>query len=96
MNTTPTKASVKIRFKDGEQITDNNCKIWAFGYDGEVRFDSGNIVAYTNSDITEDNHLTLLVGFKKGVFAEENIRKGEGTFEELKEGASRRQRLRKQ
>ncbi len=87
MNTTPTKASVKIRFKDGEQITDNNCKIWAFGYDGEVQFDSGNIVAYTNSDITEDNHLTLLVGFEKGVFAEENIRKGDGTFEELKEGA---------
>ncbi len=86
MNTGPTAGSVRISLKNGDEINNKNCKIWAFGYDGDIVFDNGTVYASTDSDITEENHMTLLLGFEKGVFAKE-IRQGEGTFYDLREQA---------
>lgn len=51
MNTTPTDIKVEIRLTDGTPITDKNTDVWGFGYDGQVEFSDGAILAYTESPI---------------------------------------------
>ncbi|MEG1050014.1 MAG: DUF2207 domain-containing protein, partial [Oscillospiraceae bacterium] len=51
MNSTPTDVTVSIRLGDGTPITDEIADIWAFGFDGQVEFRDGAILAFTNSPI---------------------------------------------
>jgi len=85
MNTTPTDVKVEIRLADGTPITDEIADIWGFGYEGQVEFANGAIVAYTESPIYPENHVTVMLSLKKGVLSPE--RQVEGSFESVKEMA---------
>lgn len=78
----PTDALVMIRRQDGEPLTDEDCDIWAFGFEGQIRFEGGEIVARTENPLEDAANMTIMVGFEKGVFASSHI--GEGSFEERK------------
>lgn len=85
MNTTPTDVEVEIRLADGTPITDETADIWGFGYDGLVEFSDGAILAYTESPIAPENHVTVLFSLEKGILSPS--RQEPGSFEEVKETA---------
>jgi len=85
MNTTPTDVKVEIRLADGMPITDEIADIWGFGYDGQVEFSDGAILAYTESPIAPENHVTVLFSLEKGILSPS--RQEPGSFEEVKETA---------
>lgn len=83
MNTTPTDVKVEIRLADGSPISDEIADVWGFGYDGQVGFSDGAILAYTESPINPENHVTILFSLDKGILSP--ARQESGSFEELKE-----------
>ena len=85
MNTTPTDVEVEIRLADGTPITDETADIWGFGYDGLVEFSDGAILAYTESPIAPENHVTVLFSLEKGILSPS--RQEPGSFEEVKKTA---------
>ena len=85
MNTVPTDVTVKIRLEDGTDITDKIAEAWGFGFLGELGFENGNIIAYTTSPLSLENHVTILFAFEKGLLAPLN--QNSGSFEEIKEKA---------
>jgi len=85
MNTTPTDVKIEIRLADGTPITDETADIWGFGYDGQVEFSDGAILAYTESPIAPENHVTVLFSLEKGILSPS--RQEQGSFEEVKETA---------
>jgi len=85
MNTTPTDVKVEIRLADGTPITDETADIWGFRYDGQVEFSDGAILAYTESPIAPENHVTVLFSLEKGILSPS--RQEQGSFEEVKETA---------
>ncbi len=85
MNTTPTDVKVEIRLADGTPITDETADIWGFGYNGQVEFLDGAILAYTESPIAPENHVTVLFSLEKGILSPS--RQEPGSFEEVKETA---------
>lgn len=85
MNTTPTDVKVEIRLADGTPITDEIAGIWGFGYDGQVEFSEGAILAYTESPVAPENHVTVLFSLDKGILSPS--RQEPGSFEEVKEKA---------
>ncbi len=85
MNTTPTDVKVEIRLANGTPITEKNADIWGFGYDGQVEFSDGAILAYTERPIAPENHVTVLFSLEKGILSPS--RQEPGSFEEVKETA---------
>lgn len=85
MNTTPTDVKVEIRLADGTPITDETADIWGFGYDGQVEFSDGAILAYTESPVAPENHVTVLFSLEKGILSPS--RQEPGSFEKVKETA---------
>lgn len=85
MNTTPTDVKVEIRLADGTPITDETADIWGFGYDGQVEFSDGAILACTESPIDPENHVTVLFSLDKGILSPS--RQEPVSFEEVKETA---------
>lgn len=85
MNTTPTDVKVEIRLADGTPIADETADVWGFGYDGQVEFADGAILAYTESPIYPENHVTVLFSLEKGILAPS--RQETGSFEEVREKA---------
>lgn len=84
MSPAPKSFTVTIS-KDGTTLSKDNAKIWGFGYDGEINFVDGKIIAKNNNLFTEDNHVTLLIGLNKGIVQPTYI--GTGTFDDLKNTA---------
>lgn len=81
MNTTPTHVTVEIRLADGTSITDEIADIWGFGFSGEVVYEKGNIIARTDTPISADNHVTIMIGLEKGILSPS--RQESGSFEEV-------------
>ena len=68
MNTGPTDARITFRMADGTPITDENCNIWGFGYDGDIVFNNGFVEGYTLYPLSYSNHMTIMMQFEKGLF----------------------------
>lgn len=83
-NTPPEKASVTI--EGDKEFFDSNSNIWAFGYDGDIRFDNGRIVATSNKAFSRNDYLTILVELEDGMYntTSEMINQ---PFEEIKDKA---------
>ncbi len=79
-------AYIQVRiYKDGLGFSEENAKIWAFGFDGEINFEDSVIVARTTRPFTKRSGLIALVGFQKGLF--HPALQEDRTFEEVKEQA---------
>lgn len=85
MNTVPTDVKLQILLEDGTPITDEIADVWGFGFAGEVGFENGNIIAYTTSPLSKENHVTILFAFEKGVISPLN--EDSGSFEDVREEA---------
>ena len=85
MNTSPTDVTVQIKLADGTPITDEIADVWGFGFEGQVMFEDGNIIAKTESPLNQENHVTLLVALDKGILS--SIRQEPGSFDVVKEEA---------
>jgi len=85
MNTTPTNVTVQIRLADGTPITDEIANVWGFGFDGEVGFENGSIIAHTSSPLSADNHVTVLFSLAKGYLSPS--KQVQVSFDEIKEKA---------
>lgn len=85
MNFFPTDVVLTILKQDGSPLTDGECDIWAFGYDGQIVFEDGKIRAWTESPLDDGDHMTIMVGLKKGILSP--MRCVDGSFETVKERA---------
>lgn len=85
MNVFPTDVTLTVRRQDGKALTGNDCGIWAFGFDGDIRFEDGVIRAGTETPLESGQHMTVMVSMNKGVLSP--ARQEEGSFETVKERA---------
>lgn len=85
MSTFPTSVSLTIRSEDGTPLTDEDCDIWAFGYDGQIRFEGGAIHAWSETALDGDENVTVMLSLKKGVLSP--LRSVDESFEEVKDRA---------
>ena len=63
----------------------DSCGIWAFRYRGDVNFADGTIVAQSSEPFQRHSAMIVMARFAKGMFQPST--NGEGTFEQLKQGA---------
>lgn len=66
-------------------ISSANTRIWAFGCDGAIGFDSLGITMQSNAAFGESSRLIMLCQFEKGLF--QPTQEGPTSWETLKEGA---------
>lgn len=66
MDPSPENVSVTIE-KEGLPLSQDNAKIWAFGYLGDINFEDGNVVAKNNESFNSSNHVTIMLALNKGL-----------------------------
>jgi len=67
MSTFPTDGHINIAFRNGTHLDENNSGIWAFGYDGYIEFQNGQVNAYTTSALKNDASMIILLRINKGI-----------------------------
>jgi hypothetical protein len=68
MGTLPTEVTVKITTQDGINLDEYNCGIWAFGFDGQINFENGQVLAYTESPLSSSSDsVIIMLQLKKGL-----------------------------
>lgn len=85
MSVFPTDVVLTILKQNGEPLTDEDCDIWAFGYNGQIVFDDGKIRAWTETPLSEGQNMTIMVGLDKTVL--DPVRLESDSFETVKERA---------
>lgn len=68
MNTFPTDAVINIRLAD-TNLDENNARFWAFGFSGQISLQSGSVVAYTESALSGNNSMIVMLQLQKGLIA---------------------------
>ena len=70
MGTVPTDVNIRIRVDDNKMLTENNARIWAFGYDGMISFTKeGYVVAFSNNKLNSDNYVNITLEIFKGLIS---------------------------
>lgn len=83
----PAPDIVKVTVRHpGTALDTSWARVWAFGYDGEVNFDEGTIVA-TADNFDSGSSVILLARFDKGTFASSSL--FGGSFSDIQETAFR-------
>ena len=85
MSVFPTDVALTIYHEDGTPLSDENCDIWGFGFDGYVAFEDGAIYAWSETPLERDCHMTVMVSLEKGVLSP--LRTVDDSFETVKERA---------
>ena len=67
MSTFPTAGTIEIIMENGTPLSADNSAIWAFGYEGQVMFQDGRVLAYTERDLEEDNSMILMLQLEKNL-----------------------------
>lgn len=78
----PTDVVLTICNQDGTALTDEDCDVWGFGFDGQIVFEDGVIRAWSEEALESGQHMTVMLSLKKGVLAP--LRQVEGSFEDVK------------
>lgn len=63
----PSKVDCVVRMSNGVKLSSDNSAMWAYGLEGDIQFDNGYIHAKSNSLISNDDHLILVISLKKGI-----------------------------
>jgi len=82
MSFAPTDVVLTICNQDGTPLTDENCDIWGFGFDGQIQFEDGVIRAWSEAPVESDQHMTIMVAMKKEMLSPQ--RTVEDSFETVK------------
>ena len=85
MSTFPTAGTIVIAMEDGTPLTESNAGVWAFGYEGQVEFQDGTVVAYTEKDLEDDNSMVLMLQLDKSLLRPKTSM--DTTFEAVKSEA---------
>ena len=56
---------------DSLSLTPDSARVWAFGFHGDVGFYAGCVAAYTTEPMSEDDNITVMMEFDKGMFTPE-------------------------
>lgn len=67
MNIYPSNVVLNIVLENGTHLSSENARIWGFGYDGEVNFKNGYVVANTDSKLNYNNYMTLMLRLDRGI-----------------------------
>ena len=65
MSTFPTAGTIEIIMEDGTLLTEENAGIWAFGFEGQIEFNNGRVVAYTEKDLEDKNSMIVMLELDK-------------------------------
>lgn len=82
MDPSPEQVTISIE-KDGFVFNEENTRIWAFGYQGNIHFVDGKILAMTDTELDDHQYMNILVRFEKGIFTP--LYENGTSFESLKE-----------
>lgn len=82
MSVFPSDVVLTICNQDGTPLTDEECDVWGFGFEGQIAFEDGVIRAWSEEPLQSGQHVTLMLGLEKGVLAPE--RSTAGSFEDVK------------
>ena len=64
---------VIITIRSNENFTEDNSKIWAFGYEkGTINFENGKIVMNSNGTLSSYNYMTALIKIENNIFSTNN------------------------
>ena len=83
-NTPPKNAKVII--EGDKEFLDSNSGIWSFGYEGDIHFDDGKIIATSSESFDRRDYLTILVELDDGMFNTGSAMIDK-SFEEIKDEA---------
>ena len=59
---------VRITVTSPYEFNENNCSIWGFGYNGQVRFENNNIMMETDELVPEGGKMQLLMRLERSLF----------------------------
>src|SRR5699024_1109442 len=77
--------NVTITIETNRPITDEHESIWAFGFEGDIHFEDGKIVAQSHSPLQRSDYVTILTEFPNSDFATSDVL--DQIFAEVKEQA---------
>jgi len=68
MGTLPTDVTVKLLMQNGTKLDANNAGIWAFGFEGQIDFEEGTVVAFTQSPLSSSSDsVIIMMQLNKGI-----------------------------
>lgn len=76
---------VTVVIETDSQLNQSTEKIWAFGFDGEISFENGKVIATNDRPLTKTDYVTVLVQFADGMFESGDYI--DQSLEEIKEKA---------
>ncbi len=86
MGTLPTDVTLHIVMQDGTTLSADNCAIWAFGFDGQINFEEGQVISYTESPLSGDtDSVIIMMQLNKDLITP--VRVVKDSFETVKEEA---------
>lgn len=75
--------NVTVTIETDKRLTKENEKVWAFGFDGDIHFKDGKIVANSHSPLNKSDYVTILTEFPMSNFGTSDVL--DKSFEEVKE-----------
>lgn len=85
MSTFPTDGHINIVLENGTLLNENNSRIWAFGYNGNIEFQDGAINAWTTQPLNNDASMIVMLELDKGIiFPQAEVNE---SFETIKDTA---------
>src|SRR5699024_8664964 len=76
---------VTVEIETDKDFNEEEEKIWAFGFSGDIYFDNGKVIASSNQALDDNDYVTVLIKLEDSLFqAEDYINK---SFEEVKKQA---------
>lgn len=77
--------NVKVTILSDNEFSEENEKIWGFGFDGDVVFQDGKVVATSNRSLSSNDNVTLLIKLPDGMFTTNKVRNN--SFQEIQDQA---------
>lgn len=69
MSIFPSDAAVSVFLEDGAALTEENCAVWGFGFDGFTGFSGGRVYAQSASSLSGKEKMILLLRLDKGILS---------------------------
>ncbi|WP_440897412.1 DUF2207 family protein [Amphibacillus sp. Q70] len=59
---------VTIRIAGPQTFTTDDTRIWGFGFDGDIYLEDGHLIGWSNTALTDSDHITILMQFLNSPF----------------------------
>src|SRR5699024_2171437 len=82
-NIPPERVTVEI--ETDKKLNDSDEKIWAFGFEGDIQFADGKVIAKSEKPLKKKDYVTVLIKFSKNRFGTTDLLNK--SFDEVQEEA---------